>query len=365
MSTDSTIQRPRKKPAPSARDQELYVAYQTTGLTQTELAGQYGLTQCRVSQIVRRVEAWRATANPQPGAEAPGERTVRQQQRLDRWLERERSEAILRDALRHFNQPQQVKTTKTGPRGEEVTVRELPANVQWLKVAQRANQQLFQREALEPVPPEEPDAKERRKIMFEELQKLRASAQAGGKVGPRSDPYSFVHLLLEVIQGDLPQYALDHGLLELARGLIAVAQRLGLEPVPTSRSEAGPPETGSIGAEATTSSTSPLADELPQRAAAAEVATEIACETNSAPTNSPLLNPVRRTPEPGLVPAQKDVPVQKEPEDDALNRRLRHYEKLEQLKAARRRGLPCMFVFDPADGPLPPPHYSLDGAESG
>jgi len=39
-------------------------------------------------------------------------------------------------------------------------------------------------------------------------------------------------------------------------------------------------------------------------------------------------------------------------------------ERLEQLKQARRRGRPHdFFVFDPADGPLPPPCYILDGAE--
>jgi hypothetical protein len=38
-------------------------------------------------------------------------------------------------------------------------------------------------------------------------------------------------------------------------------------------------------------------------------------------------------------------------------------QKLEQLKEARRRGLPIMFEFDPADGPLPPRYVQLDGVD--
>ena len=52
--------KPRRRGVPSERDQQIYLDYQTTGRTQTELAEQYGLTQCRISQIICRVEAWLA-----------------------------------------------------------------------------------------------------------------------------------------------------------------------------------------------------------------------------------------------------------------------------------------------------------------
>ena len=65
---------------------------------------------------------------------------------------------------------------------------------------------------------------------------------------------------------------------------------------------------------------------------------------------------VRSTPEPGLVPAKIAA-------EEAAQRRRIHMQKLEQLKEARRRGLPIQFEFDPADGPLPPLYYHLDGAE--
>ena len=50
--------KPRTRPAPSSRDQQIYLDYQTSGKLQDELAEQYGLTQCRISQIIRRVEKW-------------------------------------------------------------------------------------------------------------------------------------------------------------------------------------------------------------------------------------------------------------------------------------------------------------------
>src|SRR5438045_9669195 len=50
---------PRKLPAPSRRNLQIYLDYQVHGLRQTQLAEKYNLTQCRVSQILRRIDAWR------------------------------------------------------------------------------------------------------------------------------------------------------------------------------------------------------------------------------------------------------------------------------------------------------------------
>src|SRR5437773_6885338 len=77
--------KPRRRPDPSARDQQIYLDYQTTGRSQEELAKDYELTQCRISQIIHRVEAWMVgrwspsarnanqptTANPPPNNDAP------------------------------------------------------------------------------------------------------------------------------------------------------------------------------------------------------------------------------------------------------------------------------------------------------
>ena len=430
--TVPTVRPPRRRPAPSARDQELYVAYQTSGKTQAELAEQYDLTQCRVSQIIRRVEAWRSKLQPQPQERVPGGLSAREQQRLDRWLERERNEAILKNALRQFQQPQQVKTTKTGPRGEETTVRELPPNVQWLKVAQRANEQLFRREALEPVPVGEPDEQERQQIMFQELMKLRQAAQQGGRVSAHSDPRSFVLHLLRALQGERPQYGEeDQGLVELGDRLLwkrrqdeadrlendRLRHEMGLPPLPGSAYAADdespepdsnsadsaaagplPDEQAAIKMEAdANSSTCAAADESPQVVEENQLTDDSASEENSrkpakwvdpgpailqriidnpntrahvreslrahlAKRNQPQsrTKPPARGPASPSRPADNYAPPDGET-DPAVRRRL-HFERLELLKIARRRGLPVMFHFDPADGPLPPPHVQLDGA---
>jgi len=54
----------RRRRAPSERDQQIYLDYQTTGQTQVQLAEQYRLTQCRISQIIKRVEAWLTQSQP-------------------------------------------------------------------------------------------------------------------------------------------------------------------------------------------------------------------------------------------------------------------------------------------------------------
>src|SRR5207247_1753227 len=68
--TTTSIRPPksRRRPAPSARDQQIYLDYQTTGRSQEELAKDYKLTQCRISQIIRRVEQWLACGAGVPPA---------------------------------------------------------------------------------------------------------------------------------------------------------------------------------------------------------------------------------------------------------------------------------------------------------
>ena len=55
--TSAPPRRVRKLVAPSSRDQQIYRDYQTTGQRQRVLAEKHKLTQCRISQIIRRVES--------------------------------------------------------------------------------------------------------------------------------------------------------------------------------------------------------------------------------------------------------------------------------------------------------------------
>src|SRR5436189_2141297 len=100
--------KPRTRPAPSPRDQQIYLDYQTTGKQQSELAQDYNLTQCRISQIIRRVEKWlHATGNPGSGADDAAAR-----QCLERRLQSERLNSVCREAMRHYHDQQKTVTHK-------------------------------------------------------------------------------------------------------------------------------------------------------------------------------------------------------------------------------------------------------------
>src|SRR4029453_9683600 len=129
--TRTEIRMPRRRPAPSPRDQQIYIDYQVGGMRQIELARQHRLTQCRISQIIRRVERWRRRLSPH---DTGGDISFRQRQRLDRWLERELLTTVCREAMRQFHEGQKIITHKTGTRGDktidETTERRQTANVQ-------------------------------------------------------------------------------------------------------------------------------------------------------------------------------------------------------------------------------------------
>lgn len=83
---------------PSARDQQIFVEVQALGRLQSEVARQHGLTQSRVSQILKRVGRWRGNVDP----EQVGEPSPSEQARLDQWLERRTLEEVRAYAFRQF-----------------------------------------------------------------------------------------------------------------------------------------------------------------------------------------------------------------------------------------------------------------------
>lgn len=192
----------RNSLTPSLRDQQIFTSYHVSGKTQEQLAGDYGLTQCRISQIIRRVAAWRSQADP----EEEGDLSASQQQRLDRWLEHQRLETVIRLALCHFHQEQRtINTTKTTDRGEksftEQIRRELPASVQWLKTALRAIEQLSCLPDQPELPDQELSQRRRESILYEELRRLRLEAEEEGFVAPAADPDRLIDRCLESLTG--------------------------------------------------------------------------------------------------------------------------------------------------------------------
>src|SRR5688572_26021838 len=149
----------RRPRSPSARDQEIYVAHKVQGRQQMELAAKHGLSKGRVSQIVKRVGAWRSDRGPQQG-----ELKNDQRRRLERQLERERIEELYGESLRLLKDFQKPATTNR--KGERATVkgpkldwwdqteREVPnTRVQALKAALRAAEKLGELADREPPPP--------------------------------------------------------------------------------------------------------------------------------------------------------------------------------------------------------------------
>jgi len=196
--TNITVRRPRRQRPPSARDQALFFAYLLQGKSQAELALECCLSQARVSQIIRRVRAWRHQLSTE-------------EQRAHQEL----YETVYRTAMRkllHEERGRTVTTVKTGPRGVETTVRELPATARWLKVAQRAAEQLS-RPADAESSHAQPDPEERQRIMVQELVNLRDQAEQAGRLPARGRSFPIV-VALRALQGLTPHRGEDDQWLE-------------------------------------------------------------------------------------------------------------------------------------------------------
>src|SRR5687767_5190206 len=110
---------PRQKRAPSARDQAIFLAYRTQGRSQAKLAEENGLSQRRISQIVRRTQHWLDHGIPTLHTTPPSAYSLAlpssdrlDRQRLERRLARERDQAIFDRALhQHDHQPKALVTT--------------------------------------------------------------------------------------------------------------------------------------------------------------------------------------------------------------------------------------------------------------
>ena len=78
---------------PCERDLEIYAAVRVDGRRQVDVAAEFGISQGRVSQIVRSVNHWRVGM----GVEAELER--RDRKSVDRWLEQLRIEKLYEETM--------------------------------------------------------------------------------------------------------------------------------------------------------------------------------------------------------------------------------------------------------------------------
>ena len=362
---------PRKKRPPSDRDQALYVARHTRAWSQAKLAEEFHLSQPRVSQILQRVAQWRAGFGPR----AAGELDHAGQQRLERFLARERYQSIYDRAIREFDAaPKELTASKSGERDgkkfSEESRREVQRPAGLMRIALRASENLAKAAELPaPPPPRDPEAqeRERKRIALDWLNQQRREAEEAGRVAKtvphQCDNFNYLRTVehwLGALVGEkppCPAKAIHFGpgtpLAELSRFYFpAAAVGCMSEAKCTSTTEVQcAPLLHPTDDETASNPYNPNVDAIAQ----------VVSHEQITPA-TPRSKTARGTPEPGSVPAKgtRAVPAQ----DDAAERRRLHMERLEQLKQARRRGRPHdLFVFDPADGPLPPPCYILDGAE--
>jgi len=312
---------PRKKRPPSDRDQALYVARHTRAWSQAKLAEEFHISQPRVSQILRRVAEWRAGFGPR----AAGELDHVGQQRLERFLARERYQSIHDRAIREFDAaPKELTASKSGERDgkkySEESRREVQRPSGLLRIALRASENLAKAaEQPAPPPPRDPEAqeRERRRIALDWLNQQRREAEEAGRVAKtvphQSDNFNYLRTVehwLGALVGEkppCPAKAIHFGpgtpLAELSRFYFpAAAVGCMSEAKCTSTTEVqSAPLLHPTDDETASNPYNQNVDETSHVIAEEQVA-----------TIPPQTKPVRGTPEPGLVPAKgtRAVPAQ-------------------------------------------------------
>lgn len=195
---------------PSQRDQQIFAQVEGLGRLQIEVAAEFGVTQSRVSQICKRVAAWRARARPRE----TGELSRREQAQLDRYLDRLRLEETFKLSMREFHKSSQpLVTVRERVKGGEVefietTTRQRAANVQCLKTAMKSQEQLGKLSERElPVDSAEDSGKDLEWFKLQDLLKwARLRVENEGRVKPCGDPDALAAHALGIVFGEDVQF---------------------------------------------------------------------------------------------------------------------------------------------------------------
>jgi len=142
---------PTQRRAPSSRNLEIYALVRIRGCSQTQVAADHRITQSRVSRIVAQVEEWRGTS-----PDAQDQLSMIQRRRHERQLARERFEELYQRSIEELAASRRTLTIeRSGSRDGkdfcETTRREQPTNVQWMKTATKAADNLVKLSELEPL----------------------------------------------------------------------------------------------------------------------------------------------------------------------------------------------------------------------
>jgi len=191
---------------PSERDQFIYAQVKVRCRPQKVLAGEIGVSQSRVSQIVRRVEHWFGDCP----AEERGELSPNAQRRVERRLEAARQDFLYELYVRKAEEMDAgpAVTKRTREKNGEVLFEERTerdqrsVQLQALKAAQRAVEargKIFERKPLPQPPPRAADDKELERATFEYLAKRREEAERAGRV-QSSGEFGFYHVVHDAVK---------------------------------------------------------------------------------------------------------------------------------------------------------------------
>jgi len=134
---------PRAKRKPSSRNMQIYEEVRVLEQRQADVAQRHGISQRRVSEICQQVDAWHAWVQSAPNLEE-----IEKQMRRTALLQaRKRAEQILIIAVKHVaKETEQLVTERRTIQGDRTTVdrtvRELPIDAEWLKVAQQTSKDI-------------------------------------------------------------------------------------------------------------------------------------------------------------------------------------------------------------------------------
>jgi hypothetical protein len=202
LKTLTKAARPRR---PSERNRMIHQSIRLLGKHQRDVAAEFGVSQPRVSAIVKQVERWRSLHTPAELDEPQGA----ERQRLDRWLARQRYETLYVHALRFLEHSQRELMTisdqwKDGTtEGHAHVSRSQRAEAQWMRIALQATKEMLLLGEWE-----EPEANATSARLGEVagvvqmLTRLRQAAVREGRVADEGSPRETVEMLLRGLVGE-------------------------------------------------------------------------------------------------------------------------------------------------------------------
>jgi len=185
---------------PTERDLEIFSAVHVDCRRQVDVAAEFGISQSRVSQIVRDVVEWRA------GMGLSGELQGRERKQVEAWLDAQRLEWLYEHTLDNYRrscQPQRRERKGANQHGEwhDETIDHPPGNLQCLRLASRLLELRWKMDEKCPQPSPHALAHCDESIFINRLISMRHWAEVRGEVPRGEAPGRLVKRLLNELLG--------------------------------------------------------------------------------------------------------------------------------------------------------------------